>query len=100
MSKPFKGVIDVDTRDSTPDWEPYLQPIAPRRAERALYRPRRRRLLGDGAVGRADRHAQHQEARRAWPYVHELAHHCPVFADALVASQRPESHDQRDGLHR
>jgi hypothetical protein len=28
-SKPFKGTIDVDTRDSTPDWEPYLQPVAP-----------------------------------------------------------------------
>jgi hypothetical protein len=24
MSKPFKGVVDIDVRDSTPDWEPYV----------------------------------------------------------------------------
>jgi arylsulfatase A-like enzyme len=28
MSKPFKGVIDLDVRDSTPDWGPYQPPIA------------------------------------------------------------------------
>ena len=29
MAKPFKGVINVDVTQSTPDWEPYKQPIAP-----------------------------------------------------------------------
>ena len=28
-SKTFKGIIDVDIRKSTPDWEPYEQPKAP-----------------------------------------------------------------------
>ena len=28
MPKPFKGVVNVDIRDSVPDWEPYLQPKA------------------------------------------------------------------------
>ena len=66
MSKQFKGTINVDDRDSVPDWEPYLQPVAPPGApERPLHRARRRRLLGDGAVGRADRDAEHQQARRA-----------------------------------
>jgi arylsulfatase A-like enzyme len=37
MSKTFKGTIDVDTRDSTPDWEPYLQPVAPEGAPNVLY---------------------------------------------------------------
>ena len=37
MSKPFKGVINVDSRDSTPDWEPYLQPVAPAGAPNVLY---------------------------------------------------------------
>jgi len=37
MSKPFKGVINVDTRDSTPDWEPYVQPAAPAGAPNVLY---------------------------------------------------------------
>src|SRR4030095_11669996 len=29
MTKPFRGTINVDDRDSVPDWEPYLQPVAP-----------------------------------------------------------------------
>ena len=37
MSKPFRGVINIDTRDSTPDWEPYLQPVAPPGAPNVLY---------------------------------------------------------------
>ena len=37
MSKPFNGVINVDTRDSTPDWEPYVQPSAPAGAPNVLY---------------------------------------------------------------
>jgi len=36
-TKPFKGVIGVDTRDSVPDWEPYLQPLAPQGAPNVLY---------------------------------------------------------------
>ena len=27
MAKPFKGIVDVDVTESTPDWEPYTQPI-------------------------------------------------------------------------
>src|SRR5436309_2772127 len=37
MSKQFKGRIDVDDRDSIPDWEPYLQPVAPEGAPNVLY---------------------------------------------------------------
>jgi arylsulfatase A-like enzyme len=37
MSKPFKGVINVDIRDSVPDWEPYTQPIAPDGSPNILY---------------------------------------------------------------
>jgi arylsulfatase A-like enzyme len=37
MSRPFKGVINIDDRDSTPDWEPYLQPVAPAGAPNVLY---------------------------------------------------------------
>jgi arylsulfatase A-like enzyme len=29
VTKPFKGIIELDDRDSTPDWEPFLQPVAP-----------------------------------------------------------------------
>ncbi|HEY7177290.1 MAG TPA: sulfatase-like hydrolase/transferase, partial [Micromonosporaceae bacterium] len=35
-SKPFKGIINVDVRDSTPDWEPFLPPKAPDGAPNVL----------------------------------------------------------------
>ena len=30
MAKPFKGTINVDIRDSEPDWTPFEPPKAPR----------------------------------------------------------------------
>jgi arylsulfatase len=36
MPKPFKGTIALDIRDSTPDWEPFLQPQAPEGAPNVL----------------------------------------------------------------
>lgn len=36
MTKPFKGVVNLDIRDSTPDWEPFLQPQAPEGAPNVL----------------------------------------------------------------
>lgn len=37
MTRPFKGTIDIDIRDSVPDWEPYRQPMAPEGAPSVLY---------------------------------------------------------------
>src|SRR5215207_6541017 len=37
MSKPFKGKIAIDVRDSVPDWDPYTQPKAPEGAASVLY---------------------------------------------------------------
>ncbi|GIL24990.1 arylsulfatase [Actinocatenispora comari] len=37
MAKQFSGVINVDIRDSEPDWEPYRQPVAPEGAPNVLY---------------------------------------------------------------
>ena len=36
MPKPFRGVVNVDIRDSVPDWEPFLQPRAPEGAPNVL----------------------------------------------------------------
>jgi len=36
MPKPFNGVIEVDVRDSKPDWEPYTPPSAPEGAPNVL----------------------------------------------------------------
>jgi hypothetical protein len=32
VAKAFKGTVNIDIKDSTPDWEPYTQPIAPKPA--------------------------------------------------------------------
>ena len=37
MTKPFRGVINIDIRDSVPDWEPYMQPVAPQGSPNVLY---------------------------------------------------------------
>ena len=37
MSIPFKGVINIDIKDSTPDWSPYAQPVPPEGAPSVMY---------------------------------------------------------------
>ena len=37
MSKPFKGVVNVDIRDSEPDWDPFEPPKAPDGAPSVVY---------------------------------------------------------------
>ena len=37
MTKSFNGVINIDIRDSVPDWEPYEQPKAPEGAPNVLF---------------------------------------------------------------
>ena len=37
MTKPFKGVINLDVRTSPPDWEPYQQPTAPAGSPNVLF---------------------------------------------------------------
>jgi len=37
MAMPFKGVINVDVKESVPDWAPYTQPIAPEGTPNVLY---------------------------------------------------------------
>jgi arylsulfatase A-like enzyme len=37
MSAPFRGTVNIDIKDSTPDWGPYTQPMAPEGAPNVLY---------------------------------------------------------------
>jgi hypothetical protein len=39
MTKPWKGKIAVDIRESKPDWEPYIQPQAPARIGTHFFSP-------------------------------------------------------------
>ena len=37
MSKPFNGVVNIDIKESVPDWGPYTQPKAPAGAPNVVY---------------------------------------------------------------
>jgi arylsulfatase A-like enzyme len=37
MSDPFRGVVNLDIRDSTPDWAPFSQPVAPPGTPNVVY---------------------------------------------------------------
>jgi arylsulfatase A-like enzyme len=37
MAKKFTGTVNIDIRDSVPDWGPYTQPVAPEGAPNILY---------------------------------------------------------------
>ena len=36
MAKPFQGTINIDIRESQPDWEPFAAPRAPENAPNIL----------------------------------------------------------------
>ena len=100
MSAPFRGTVNIDIKDSTPDWEPYTQPMAPDGAPNVLYV-----VLDDVGFSAMEPYGGLIEtpnikriADRGLD-VHELPHHGAVLADALVPDDRPEPHDERDGLH-
>ena len=89
MSKPFRGVINVDIRDSVPDWAPFEPPKAPEGAPSVLYI-----VLDDvgfaafGCYGgpvetpNIDRIAADGRA------LHAVAHDGVVLADAFVPADR------------
>ena len=37
MSEPFRGVVNLDIRDSSPDWAPFAQPVAPPGTPNVVY---------------------------------------------------------------
>src|SRR3954464_5079019 len=112
MSEPFRGVVNLDIRDSTPDWAAFSQAIAPPGTPNVVYV-----VLDDvgfGALGcygglietpNIDRiphaglpHTQGPTTRRR-PALHPVAHHRAVLADAVLPADRAQPHGQRHGLH-
>lgn len=37
MARPFRGVINLDVRESVPDWQPYAPPVAPEGSPNVLF---------------------------------------------------------------
>ncbi len=100
MTKPFKGTINVDIRDSVPDWSPFEPPKAPEGAPNVVYI-----VLDDvgfsamscyGGPIETPEHRPHRRQRRA---LHAVAHHGAVFADPLLPADRAQPHPQQHGLH-
>ena len=67
--------------------------------ERRLHRARRRRLLGDELLRRADRHAEHRPHRGRRRALHAVAHDRALLADPLLPADRAQPHPQQHGLH-
>ena len=100
MPERFNGTINVDIRDSMPDWSPFEPPKAPDGAPNVLYI-----VLDDVGFSalellrRADRDAEHRPDRRRGRPLHAVPHHRAVLADPLVPAHRPQPHAQQHGLH-
>ena len=81
--KPFNGKIELDIRDSVPDWDAVpAAEGAGGRAERPVHRLGRRRLRHDGRLRRSGRDAEHAPHRRHGRALLELPHDGAVLADA------------------
>jgi Sulfatase len=89
MSKPFKGTISIDIQDSTPDWAPYSQPVAPDGAPSVLYV-----VLDDVGFSALEPYGGMIET----PNIKRIAdngltytnfHHGAVLADAVVPADGP-----------
>ena len=93
MSEPFKGTINIDIRDSVPDWTPFEPPKAPDGAPNVVYI-----VLDDvgfsamAQLRRPDRDAEHRPDRRGRGPLHAVAHHGAVLADPLVPADRAQPH--------
>ena len=101
MPPPFKGKVNVDVRDSVPDWEPYMPPRAPEGAPNVLIV-----LYDDTGLaawspfgGRIDMPTMQRLADNGLT-LHAVAHHRAVLADALVLPHRPQPPPERLRLHR
>ena len=90
--------IEVDIRDSEPDWAPYLPPKAPEGAPNVLLLCLgRHRLRHDGRLRRPGRDAEHAAHRRDGRSLLELPHDRALLADPLLAADRAQRDLQRDG---
>ena len=100
MAKQFQGVVNLDIRDSTPDWDPFEAPRAPDGAPNVVYI-----VLDDVGFSamkllwRADRDPEHRSHRQRRAPLHPVAHHRFVLAYTFVSADRSQPHSQLHGLH-
>lgn len=96
----FNGTIELDIRDSEPDWGPYAAPVAPEHSPNILYL-----VWDDVGIATWDCFGGLVEMpamtrRRAWRATVAISHHRTVLADPGVAADRSQRHHRRHGYHR
>ena len=100
MAKEFRGVINLDARDSVPDWEPYLQPVAPEGAPNVLMI-----VWDDVGFGAMDLYGGPIETPNMKRIADmgirysEFSHDGALFTDALQPIDRPQCDHQWHGRH-
>ncbi len=101
-SKQFKGTINIDIRDSTPDWEPFVAPARHRKARPTFWSsftttpvwPPGRPSAAASRCRRCKRLADNG------PAVLPVAHDRALLADSLLLPDRPQPSPERLCLHR
>ncbi len=100
MAKQFNGTINLDIRDSKPDWEPYQPPTAKEGAPNVLYI-----VWDDTGIaawdvfgGLIEMPNMKRIADMGLRYT-QLAHHRALLADTLLPADGAQRPHERHGLH-
>ena len=100
MAGVFKGTINVDIRDSEPDWAPFEPPKAPDGAPNVLYI-----VLDDVGFSAMSSYGGPIETPNIDRIVgerrplHAVPHDGAVLPDALLPAHRAQPHAQQHGVH-
>jgi hypothetical protein len=97
MSKPSKGTVNVDIRDSVPDWEPFEPPKAPDGAPSVVYI-----VLDDVGFSAMSCYGgpiatPNLDKIAADGLLHAVAHDRPLLTHALLPPHRAQSHQEQHG---
>ena len=101
MVREFNGKIELDIRDSEPDWGPFAAPTAQPDAPNVLYL-----VWDDTGIATWDSFGGLVEMptmsadRRTRSAAFAVPYHRAVLADPGVIADRPQRHHGRDGHHR
>ena len=100
MSKSFKGTINVDIRDSVPDWEPFEPPKAPDGAPSVVYI-----VLDDVGFSAMNCYGGPIETPNIDRIANDGIRYTQWHTTALCSptrslpAHRPQPHPQLDGVH-
>ena len=100
MRNQFKGTINIDIRDSVPDWAPFQPPQAPAGSPNVVYI-----VLDDVGFSAMSSYGGPIETPNidriaaAGRAVYPVAYHRAVLAYPVVPADRTQPHPQQHGLH-